>query len=341
MPLHNILKGAAVSACRLSGLEAWSRSRLNGELLVLCYHGVVSERRRDRFGYENTVSAREFRRHLEFLSRHFVPVSAADAMRAKAGGISLPARAALVTFDDGYRNNLTVAAPILCDTGVPGLFFVSTGYIGAKRVMWPDEVLTRIVHAGEGRLPLPDGGDTQIPADMAARRSLALRIRNRCKKLPADRAEAYLGQLRDSAADPPENEELFGFMNWDEVRALHGKGFEIGSHTVDHPILTRIPASRLEHELRESKRVVELETGAPCRTVAYPNGSRDDVSQQVIDAAKAAGYELGFTVSERFSSPGEDSLALSRVCVQGHLPVSFFRFRASGVDRLLGGGMAA
>jgi peptidoglycan/xylan/chitin deacetylase (PgdA/CDA1 family) len=124
-------------------------------------------------------------------------------------------------------------------------------------------------------------------------------------------------------------------MTWDEVRALRAQGFEIGSHTVSHPILTRIPQGKLETELTESKRTIERELNAPCEAIAYPNGGPADVSETVFAAARLAGYRLGFTVSERHSPPGEDGLSISRICIQGHLPASSFSHRVDGVERLL------
>jgi peptidoglycan/xylan/chitin deacetylase (PgdA/CDA1 family) len=333
--IRNTVKNAVWVASRLSGLDAWSRYRMRGRLVSFCYHGVVADRHPERFGYENTVSAAEFTAHMEFLSRNFQPVTAADVARAKNGGTPLPDRAALVTFDDGYRNNLTLAADILRAKGVPALFFVTTGYIGTDRVLWPDEVVGRILTLASPDVPAPEGGTVPLPPGIASRRLLAIQIRNRCKKLPSTQAGAYLNRLRALPSDPAQSDELFGFMSWDEVRSLHRQGFDIGSHTVEHPILTRVGSERLAAELTLSRREIEKELGCSCRFIAYPNGGSDDISPQVFAAARGAGYELGFTVAEQFSEPGEDALQVSRICVQGHLPVSFFRFRASGLDRFV------
>ena len=74
-------------------------------------------------------------------------------------------------------------------------------------------------------------------------------------------------------------------MDWDELRTLRDAGWEIGSHTVTHPRLTRTTDEQLERELTESRAVVERETGVPCRSIAYPFGDLDD---RVIAATRAA-----------------------------------------------------
>jgi peptidoglycan/xylan/chitin deacetylase (PgdA/CDA1 family) len=247
----------------------------------------------------------------------------------------LPERAALVTFDDGYRNNLTLAADVLRDKGIPCVFHITTSYIGTKRVLWPDEVVNRIVEWPLPSIPLPDGGEQPLGPDVSERRVIASRLREWCKRIPAEEAEAYLEKLQETPMEMAENEELFGFLDWDEVRALRRQGFDIGSHTVSHPILTRIDSNRLMQELADSKQRIEDELNEPCTCIAYPNGGAQDVSAAVFEAARRTGYALGFTVADRHSEPGEDMLGISRICVQGHFPFSFFEYRTSGVDQVI------
>jgi peptidoglycan/xylan/chitin deacetylase (PgdA/CDA1 family) len=306
-----LAKTAALDASRILGINRMARRLLRQRLLVLGYHGVVTDDRKDRFRYTNTVSVREFRTHLEFLRRHFHPVSTADVRAWRSGAAELPPNPVLVTFDDGYRNNL-LAGEILKEYGIPAVFFMTTGYIGAKRVLWPDEVVHRLLAWPDATIPLPDGREEKLPRENSSRRQAAWRVKEQCKKIPTAKVETYLDLLRKTPVATDENEELFGFMDWSEVRKLRGLGFEIGSHTAEHPILTRIDAKRLEQELRESKQKLEEELGEPCLAIAYPNGGPEDVSTPVFEGARRAGYDLGFTVAERHSAPGEDGLAISR-----------------------------
>jgi peptidoglycan/xylan/chitin deacetylase (PgdA/CDA1 family) len=278
----------------------------------------------------------EFRSHLDFLSRHFHPVSMADVAAHHNGERKLPEGSALITFDDGYRNNLTHAAPLLRAAGIPCVFFVSTGYVGTKKVLWTDEVVGRIVAWTRPTLPLPgEKTEQELPHDPAARRQLAIHLKERCKGLDWHIVQSWLKKLRSLSSEVPANSELHDFMTWDEVRVLRAQGFEIGSHTVSHPILTRIPPGELDRELTESKQTIEREVATPCKAIAYPNGGSADVSETVFSAGRRAGYRLGFTVSERHSPPGEDAMSISRICIQGHLPVSSFSHRVDGVERLL------
>jgi peptidoglycan/xylan/chitin deacetylase (PgdA/CDA1 family) len=82
-------------------------------------------------------------------------------------------------------------------------------------------------------------------------------------------------------------------MTWPELRALAERGFEIGSHTLSHPHLTRLPDDDLDRELRDSRVHIEDELGRPCRYLAYPFGDDDE---RVHRAARRAGYETAFTL---------------------------------------------
>jgi len=79
-------------------------------------------------------------------------------------------------------------------------------------------------------------------------------------------------------------------LSWDELRELHARGWEIGSHTVTHPHLTTIDDDRLKAELHDSQQACEAAIGGPCRTLAYPYGDHDE---RVIAATREAGYTGG------------------------------------------------
>jgi peptidoglycan/xylan/chitin deacetylase (PgdA/CDA1 family) len=125
--------------------------------------------------------------------------------------------------------------------------------------------------------------------------------------------------------------ELFDFLSWDDVRSLAQAGFEIGSHTVSHPILTQIAADQLDSELRESKARIEAETRGHCTCLVYPNGQAPDFSASVAEAARRAGYLLGFSATGSYASLDDDHFALSRIGVPGHQPPAVFESRTSGL----------
>jgi peptidoglycan/xylan/chitin deacetylase (PgdA/CDA1 family) len=88
--------------------------------------------------------------------------------------------------------------------------------------------------------------------------------------------------------------------SWDELRGLADEGWEIGSHTCSHPLLTTLDEPRLEAELSKSRELCSQRVGRPCRSIAYPYG---DCDRRVADAARQAGYEAGATLSLHVPQP--------------------------------------
>lgn len=320
-------------------LEPLLRLRLKNRLLVLCYHGVVSEQQKEEaYRFRNTVSIKEFRCQMEVVVRKFTPISPEDVLAWLAGKGDLPAFPILVTFDDGFRNNLTCAAPILREMGIPALVAVTTGYIGTRNMLWAQELNERILSWPWKRVPVPGSGEDEgMPDDPNERIHLADRMRRLCKMISNEEREAYLDRLRihDLTVSSAIEEELFEFMTWDDVRSLHRQGISIGSHTVTHPILSRLTAQALSWELRESKATIERELQAACRWMIYPNGGQEDVSPAVYSACRDVGYEAGLLLCGTINSGDVHPFMLDRIPIPGHLPDYVFQSRISGLYSLL------
>jgi peptidoglycan/xylan/chitin deacetylase (PgdA/CDA1 family) len=79
-------------------------------------------------------------------------------------------------------------------------------------------------------------------------------------------------------------------MSWDNVREMSANGMEIGSHTLSHPILSRLSADEIWTEVDESRKAIEARTGKECNSLAYPNGGAEDMNEAVFEAVGRSGY---------------------------------------------------
>jgi peptidoglycan/xylan/chitin deacetylase (PgdA/CDA1 family) len=324
----------------LSGVNALARARHRDSILVLSYHGVAADEYiRHPLWLPNMITVSEFRQQMREVARLFAPISADDFREWVHGRKSLPHNPVLVTFDDGYANNLTHAVPILNEIGVPALFFIVTGYIGQPEILWPTEIYLRVYLWSRSWIPLPTGGTAQIPEGENARIRFAIRLEESCKRLPAEKRTMYMCRLRSAqcnGTDPITKlgrvaQEMFGFLDWEQVRTLNRLGFRIGSHTVEHPILACVPPSRLATELQASKVVIERETGRECFCFAYPNGSHQDFTPATAEAVRQAGYEFAFTLMGKVCRQHADPMLFDRIWIPGRLDLRSFRTRASAV----------
>src|SRR3954469_6443822 len=137
---------------RSAGIGRALRALHQRHLLVLNYHSVLPDREaRDPRLNTNAVSVSEFSRQMAQVAKLFCPIRASELRNWQAG----MDRAVLVTFDDGYRNNLTYAAPVLRQFGIPALITICPGYIGQKRILWPHEIHWRVLWWPDKVIPMP------------------------------------------------------------------------------------------------------------------------------------------------------------------------------------------
>jgi len=321
-----------------SGFNAVVRRRRRQDLVVLNYHGVLEGDRgaADRNIYGTTTSTHEFDGHLAFLKRHFHPVRASDVERWAHGERELPPNAVLVTFDDGFRNNLTHAAPLLARYGVPAILFVSTGYLGTRRVLWPQELYEIAVRWPREEIPHP-GGTTMFSL-AGGRRARAKQLCEKAKRVPMATVAAYLEALRREAPLPEglADTDEYEFLTWEQMRRWVSLGFDVGSHGVNHWILTGCREQELRRELEDSKRDIEQRLGVACTSFCYPNGGPRDWSVEAATAVQAAGYRLAYTLSDRVQSRRQvNPWAINRLMVAGHVGQALFRARVSGSVEVL------
>jgi len=329
------------SASSLGLTKALIRRESGKGILILCYHGVVPDSHPGEFLYRNTVSIREFSNHLEFLSRRFHFISPGELTAAAIENKPLPQRPAMISFDDGYRNNLRYAAPVLRKFGISALFSVVTGLIGTPNVLWTESVNFCVLDWPGRTMPFPqkEGGykAVALPSALEDRVSMAHTVRQACKEMDSEALEQYLRLLKSEVPSARMDlyDELLAFMSWDEVRTLSAQGFAIASHTVSHPILSRIPDAELRREIINSKQRIESEIGVPCPWLVYPNGQGPDYSPEVFRRAREAGYQVGFTARGGYGRLECDLFEIDRIGVPGHRPMPEFEAGVTGFRRYI------
>lgn len=340
MALRSTVKSLVLAATRLLGANGCARLLLRRRVLVLCYHSVIPDDM-PHAPQATRVASRvaDFRWQMAALARLFKPISAGELLEHFRRGNALPARPALVTFDDGFRNNLAHAAPVLQELGIPALVHLTAGHIGQSGLLWTQELDERIMHWRRPTLPMP-GCEPDIDLEHSATTGwqLADRVRAVCKRLPNEQRLDYLDRLRAERLIVDEDwyRTLYAFLSWDDVRQLARGGISIGSHTLSHPILTRLTPPELERELVESKRRIEEEVSCECAWFAYPNGGAQDVSASVVDAVARAGYGVAFTLLDKANARSVHPLLIDRICIPGQISRNAFDARLNGLRAIIG-----
>jgi len=318
-----VLARARDAAEGLHSIATWrsARRRRHGAL-VLLYHGVVP-RLTDPFVEAAHVEAGLFRRQIRHLIRHYRVVSLEEIHARLEEGGPLPDDWVALTFDDGYRNNLTCARQILREEGgLPMALFVVTDFPGTQATI--PTVLLRmcLLHTRSRRLRVPQEDGTWRTVDLPDRRTrvnaywsghAALRA------VGASAGRALLDEFLDQL-DGDEVEEIrtrftsFDWLDWDEVRELAADGVVVGSHTCSHPSLrSELGEERLRVEIAASRRRILEEVGRVSDHFAYPYGADADVDGLAVGVLRAEGVKGAFTTLPGTIRGGDDPYRLRRM----------------------------
>lgn len=295
-------------------------ARLN----VLIFHRVLP--RPDPL-FPGEVDAAAFDALLGWVKSWFNVLPLDEAIRRLADG-SLPARAAALSFDDGYADNHDVALPLLQKHGLPCSFFVATGFIDGGR-MWNDTLIESVRRSTLARLDLrglkgasgEDLGEHAL-GDDAQRRTVLHGLIERVKYLPPEPRLACVDAIALRAEVSPPCDLM---MTSDQVRALRRAGMQIGAHTVNHPILATLGPQEAADEISRSRDVLQTVLGERVGLFAYPNGKPG--TDYLPDVHPGIVRELGFdaAVSTRWAAArrGEDVFQIPRFTPWDRSPLKF------------------
>ena len=274
-------------------------------LSILIYHRVQA-RPDPLFPEEATVAS--FDVQMAQVKRVFNVLPLPEAIaRLKVG--TLPARAACITFDDGYADNLTLAAPILGKHGLSATFFIATAYLDGGR-MFNDTVIEAIRRPRAPRLDLRrvhglDLGEHDVSSPAAQARAIG-HILPIVKYLPLGQREDTVAELARQATDEALPDDLM--MTTAQLRELAGLGMEIGGHTDRHPILAGLDDAATRAEIAAGLDRLECILGRRPRVFAYPNGRpvsdyRPEQARIVESLGLEGAVSTRFGVSTRTTDP--------------------------------------
>ena len=281
---------------------AGPRARLS----ILIFHRVLP--RIDPL-FPGEPDARRFNDILSWIAR-WLQVIPLDEAVGRLGNGTLPARAAAITFDDGYADNATHALPLLQRHGMTATFFVATSFLDGGR-MWNDSIIEAVRVFAGNRLDLSDAGLGSHGLDSIEHRRIAIEnLLGRIKYLdPRERHEAVAHVIETARTRLPDDL----MMRSDQVLALRKAGMQIGAHTCSHPILACVPDSHALSEITRGKAALESLLGESVGLFAYPNGKPDtDYAARHVAMVRQAGFDAAVSTAPGAAVPGGDVHQLPR-----------------------------
>lgn len=203
-------------------------------------------------------------------------------------------RCFLITFDDGYRNNLKDALPVLEAHGVPCILFITTGFV--EGTIYPYEIELARVAETLPRVRLTNGSVVELGC-IADRRALYQRLRTPLKPATHSRRKRFLDELARRNDYRRENVQKELILTWEEVYDLSRHPLvTIGAHTHSHLLLSSQWWGTAYREMQKSRESLEEKLGCCVSAVSYPYGGHSFVVRRL---AQALGFEYGFTTEPR------------------------------------------
>lgn len=307
--------------------------------LILLYHRVAVLQSDPQL---LSVTPQHFGEHLEILKRHFHPLGLHHVMD-NAERNRVRSRSVVITFDDGYADNLDNARPLLEAADVPATVFVVAGHLDGQREFWWDE-LERILFETVGlpsRLSLSLSGEhdewdvgestaytveqqerhapwnvLQIE-DPTARHRLYRELFDRLRSLRHDRRQAALDRLLGWAGHDAMVRPTHRPLSVDQMIRLAGDGLiDIGAHTVTHSVLSALSIEDQRMEIAECRKLLEGALGRPVTTFSYPFGTRRDYTRETVTLVRELGFSIACSNYAGLVQGGTDRFQLPRFLVR-------------------------
>lgn len=279
--------------------SAWQR------LTILTWHRIAKSVAPGFDAGVIAASPEQFDRQVAILKESFSIIDTMDLARYREEGRPLPPNPVLLTFDDGYRDNLTLALPLLKKHAIKAVFFVPTGFVGAGKLFAWESISALVARCRrrEIRIAYPESMQFDL-RDESSRLYAARTLISVGRTRPGVDEKRFLSELAtacevpwDASIERTIAEELI--LDWDGVRALVDAGMDVQSHGHSHALFPFIPAEQILKEACESRQVLEARTGHPQVAIAYPAGAGLAPGQPGYQAVVSAGYKLGFCLGSK------------------------------------------
>ncbi len=282
-------------------------------LTIFMYHAVIEEPL--ALPDYCFISADDFAAQMDWLANRRIQVlPLLEAVEALAAG-QLKSPTVVITFDDGYLNNVEVALPILQRHGFPATIFLTTGLTGTERALWPSRLNLALQATSNTSLEWRNM-TVSLSNDDARKAALAKlqeAVKEKAGSAPGDAVAEIEAALNVPVNPPVARTSPFAMMNADDIKRAQTSGLiNFGAHTLTHPILSKLDDEKLYDEIIGSIDAVEKLTGQPCRSFAFPNGRSIDYDARALDHLAKRGIEATVTTVSAPNRKDTDRLQLHR-----------------------------
>ncbi len=292
----------------------------DSSLAIYLFHGVIKKQESSLRNYNRKhIELEYFKRFLHQAARTGTPLSMEDIVRHVKDREPLPSNAFAITFDDGFENNYSVAAPVLSEMNIPAMFYLTTDFVENNTMSWIDRIEYCLDSVGTVKVKLPWKGNPAVFRTTEDKRSLLEEIRKYVKRDEDLDVDQFVDDIfRQCGLEPvfQSDDPLDKKMSWQQAKNLAGDSlFSIGGHTHTHKIMSFLSADNLKKEVGISLDLIQRNINERIRHYSYPEGLAHCYSQDVIDELKKNHIVCSPTAIDGVNTIEEDLFHLKRIMV--------------------------
>ena len=302
-------------------MRNYSQYLTENRLAIFLFHGVIEKAYHAVRNYNRKHLEKDyFYKELKELQKNGMPMTMDDVINHHESSIPFPPYAFTVTFDDGFENNYSIAAPILSELRIPATFYLTTSFIEMNTMSWIDRIEFCLEHTPRGELHFRwDHAKAYAFHDRITKRKLLDFLRTKVKQSISIDLEELVQDVFSqckmtsiSKSDDP----LDLKMNWKQVRELkNGGSFTVGGHSHHHINLAYLSAENAENEITTSIGFLKEKAGIEAMHYSYPEGLDYCYSDEIIQILKQCGIVCCPTAIDGTNTVDVDLFHLKRIAV--------------------------
>lgn len=289
-------------------------------LAIFLFHGVIEKSEYAVRNYtKKHLDKKSFVELMEGLRAGGQAMTMDEVVRHCKEGIPFPARAYAITFDDGFENNYSVAAPILEKLNIPATFYVTTDFVDRNQMSWIDRIEYCLEATPKGALTFPWASGVRQFSTAQEKIQILNEIRKHVKSDQSINQDTFVSGIFSQC----NREEIFSSddaldckMNWAQVQTLvQNPLFTVGGHAHRHAILSFLTPDELDEEVRTSIELLHTRAGITPIHYSYPEGLAHCYSDEVIMSLKKYGVTCCPTAEDGLNTNKTDLFRLKRIFV--------------------------
>jgi peptidoglycan/xylan/chitin deacetylase (PgdA/CDA1 family) len=256
---------------------------------------------------------------MQYIKKNCHALSIDEFLDIQKSGDALPPRSTIVSFDDGFRNNYSVAAPILEDYQIPAIFYISSGVVNTDIMFWVD-ILEDAINLSEKstiRVRLDQEKEFSIRNYEEKFRALVA-IKGYCKTASVTEKDRIIQDIQDATCITADVAHSANYqkISWKELKKMHSNTlFTIGGHSLYHNILSSLDIDLLKKEIQLSLDLLEINLQSPITHYSYPEGQAHHYNQEIIELLKGSGIVCSPSAICGLNQITENPFHLKRIMV--------------------------